>query len=34
MTFTVVNKGKIPHDFKIDGKKTPLLKPEGGAKSP
>jgi len=25
--FTVVNKGHISHDFKIAGKKTPLLKP-------
>jgi nitrite reductase (NO-forming) len=25
--FTVVNKGKIAHDFKINGKKTPLIKP-------
>ena len=25
--FTVTNKGKIPHDFKIAGKKTPVLKP-------
>src|SRR4051794_2479701 len=25
--FTVTNKGKIPHDFKINGKKTPTLKP-------
>jgi len=25
--FTVTNKGKIPHDFKINGKKTPVLKP-------
>ena len=25
--FTVVNKGKISHDFKIAGKKTPLLSP-------
>jgi uncharacterized cupredoxin-like copper-binding protein len=25
--FTVTNKGKLPHDFKINGKKTPLLKP-------
>ena len=25
--FTVVNKGKIPHDFKIAGKKTPTLAP-------
>jgi uncharacterized cupredoxin-like copper-binding protein len=27
VTFRVVNKGKIAHDFKIDGKKTPLVKP-------
>jgi hypothetical protein len=27
VTFSVTNKGKIPHDFKIAGKKTPLLKP-------
>jgi plastocyanin len=25
--FTVTNKGKVPHDFKIAGKKTPLLSP-------
>ena len=25
--FTVTNKGKISHDFKIAGKKTPLLSP-------
>lgn len=25
VTFKVVNKGKVPHDFKIAGKKTPLL---------
>ena len=25
--FTVTNKGKKPHDFKIDGKKTPVLAP-------
>ncbi len=25
--FKVVNKGKIEHDFKINGKKTPLVKP-------
>ena len=25
--FTVTNKGKVSHDFKIAGKKTPLLKP-------
>jgi plastocyanin len=27
VVFTVVNKGKIPHDFKINGKKTALVKP-------
>jgi plastocyanin len=27
VTFNVVNKGKIPHDFKIDGKKTALIPP-------
>jgi uncharacterized cupredoxin-like copper-binding protein len=27
VTFTVVNNGKIAHDFKINGKKTPLIKP-------
>ena len=27
VVFTVTNKGKIPHDFKINGKKTPTLKP-------
>lgn len=32
VTFIVVNKGKLPHDFKIDGKKTPLLKPGKSAK--
>jgi uncharacterized cupredoxin-like copper-binding protein len=32
VTFTVVNKGKIPHDFKIAGKKTALLKPGKKAK--
>ena len=26
VTFKVTNKGKIPHDFKIAGKKTPMLK--------
>jgi nitrite reductase (NO-forming) len=31
-TFTVINKGKLPHDFKIAGKKTPLLKPGKSAK--
>jgi uncharacterized cupredoxin-like copper-binding protein len=30
--FKVTNKGKIPHDFKIAGKKTPLLKPGKSAK--
>ena len=27
VTFTVINKGKIAHDFKIAGKKTPTLSP-------
>jgi uncharacterized cupredoxin-like copper-binding protein len=27
VTFTVVNKGKLGHDFKIGGKKTPLIAP-------
>jgi uncharacterized cupredoxin-like copper-binding protein len=27
VTFTVTNKGKLSHDFKIAGKKTPLIKP-------
>jgi len=27
VVFTVTNKGKIAHDFKINGKKTPTLKP-------
>jgi len=27
VTFTVTNKGKITHDFRIGGKKTALLKP-------
>ena len=31
VVFKVVNKGKIKHDFKIAGKKTPLLKPGGKA---
>jgi uncharacterized cupredoxin-like copper-binding protein len=26
-TFKVTNKGNLPHDFKIGGKKTPLLSP-------
>jgi uncharacterized cupredoxin-like copper-binding protein len=32
VTFTLVNKGKLPHDFKIAGKKTPLVKPGKTAK--
>jgi uncharacterized cupredoxin-like copper-binding protein len=27
VVFKVTNKGKISHDFKINGKKTPLVKP-------
>jgi uncharacterized cupredoxin-like copper-binding protein len=27
VTFTVTNRGKLRHDFKIAGKKTPLLSP-------
>ena len=27
VTFKVTNKGKLDHDFKIAGKKTPLIKP-------
>ncbi len=27
VVFTVVNRGKIAHDFKINGKKTPVIKP-------
>src|ERR1700758_3984315 len=27
VTFKVTNKGKIGHDFKINGKKTPLIAP-------
>ncbi len=27
VTFVVTNKGKVSHDFKIKGKKTPLLAP-------
>ena len=30
--FTVTNKGKISHDFKIAGKKTPLLSPRRSAR--
>jgi uncharacterized cupredoxin-like copper-binding protein len=32
VVFTVANKGKIPHDFKINGKKTSLIKPGKSAK--
>ena len=32
VTFTVKNVGKLPHDFKIGGKKTALLKPGKSAK--
>ena len=32
VTFTVKNAGKLPHDFKIGGKKTPLLNPGKSAK--
>jgi uncharacterized cupredoxin-like copper-binding protein len=32
VVFTVANKGKVPHDFKINGKKTPLIKPGKSAK--
>jgi uncharacterized cupredoxin-like copper-binding protein len=32
ITFTVVNKGKLGHDFKIAGKKTPVIKPGKRAK--
>jgi nitrite reductase (NO-forming) len=32
VTFTLVNHGKLPHDFKIGGKKTPLVKPGKSAK--
>ena len=32
VVFTVANKGKIPHDFKINGKKTSLIKPGKTAK--
>ena len=32
VTFTVVNKGKLAHDFKIAGKKTALIKPGKSAK--
>jgi plastocyanin len=29
VTFLVNNKGRLPHDFKIAGKKTPVIKPGG-----
>jgi len=32
VTFTIVNKGKLSHDFKIAGKKTALIKPGHSAK--
>ena len=32
VVFTVTNKGKISHDFKIAGKKTPLLSPGHSAR--
>jgi uncharacterized cupredoxin-like copper-binding protein len=32
VTFTVVNKGKLPHDFKIAGKTTPMIQPGKSAK--
>ena len=32
VVFTVVNKGKITHDFKINGKKTPNISPGKSAK--
>jgi len=31
VTFKVKNAGKVPHDFSIAGKKTPLLKPGASA---
>jgi len=32
VTFTVMNKGHVSHDFKIGGKKTTLIKPGKSAK--
>jgi uncharacterized cupredoxin-like copper-binding protein len=32
VTFDVKNAGKLMHDFRIDGKQTPLLKPGKSAK--
>ncbi|HET6172282.1 MAG TPA: cupredoxin domain-containing protein [Gaiellales bacterium] len=31
VVFKVTNKGKVAHDFKINGKTTPLLKPKKSA---
>jgi uncharacterized cupredoxin-like copper-binding protein len=28
VVFHVINNGKLPHDFKINGKKTPLIQPK------
>jgi len=30
--FVVTNVGKLPHDFKINGKKTPLIQPGKSAR--
>ena len=32
VTFAVKNVGKLPHDFKINGKKTPLIQPGKSAR--
>ena len=32
VVFTLVNKGKTAHDFRISGKKTPLVRPKKTAK--
>jgi uncharacterized cupredoxin-like copper-binding protein len=32
VTFTIANKGTVPHDFSIHGKKTKLIKPGHSAK--
>ena len=32
VTFTLVNKGHVGHDFKIGGKKTPVVQPGKSAK--
>jgi plastocyanin len=32
VTFTIVNRGKVAHDFKIAGKKTSLISPGKSAK--